>query len=608
LVEPHDLTRTILKLVPQHRLKDVIFLDAMDSAFPFGLNLFQSDVPGDTNEAAKIASFLMHLFEKVWNVGPETPRLQQVLRNISRTLLENPGMTFAEIPLLLWDETAREKLVSNVTNTQTKLFWELYNVKSQREKDELTASTINKVDAYLNETIIANIVSQANTTINFRRILDESKILLIQLTPQLEEVSRLLGAAIIGRLLMAAFSRSDLEEGDRRQCNFYVDEFQRFATSDWRTFLEEARKFNVPITFAHQSLSQLDESLQTAATGAGTIVSFRVSGPDAKVISQSYDASPTPEVVGQEPVRAIVTDVISYLLRHGSPDPAVAKFTQTYLFNCEAYLRKPRLSSSPYFNASYDNFDGVLSLTEAMVHKGHMLLNNSLYQCMIEQNPDIYIDPLALYVLALSQGEGWEYSLSAYIITQRGPSQHRMLKGFKEPAKRLGAPSFLEPQEQAFFLAQCPHPRKYRGLAEVVIQMILDFRNCLTALANAPILVDTGQYRPVYRQRPYNDMAAQIANELSQQENYIARVKTPTGEHFIRTEPLATDMTEAQLAERIREIKQHMREQGLCRPAHEVQEEVRLRHERLREPERNDEPPPKSINRRRNRPRPPANP
>ena len=143
----------------------------------------------------------MHLFEKVWNVGTETPRLQQVLRNITRTLLANPGMTFAEIPLLLWDDTVREKLVSNVTNTQTQLFWQQYNSKSQRDKDELTASTMNKVDAYLNEPLIANIVSQANTSINFRQIMDESKILLIQLSPQLEEVSRLLGAAIIGRLL-----------------------------------------------------------------------------------------------------------------------------------------------------------------------------------------------------------------------------------------------------------------------------------------------------------------------------------------------------------------------------------------------------------------------
>jgi hypothetical protein len=609
LIEPHgDLTRTVLSLVPPQCLPDVILLDVMDCAtFPFSLNLFQSDLTGDANEAAKIASFLMHLFEKVWNVGTETPRLQQVLRNITRTLLANPGMTFAEIPLLLWDDVAREKLVSNVTNTQTQLFWQQYNRKSPRERSELTDSTMNKVDAYLNEPMIANIVSQAQTTINFRRIMDESKILLINASPQLEEMSRLLGAVIIGRLLMAAFSRTDQLEDERRQFNLYVDEFQRVATSDWRTFLEEARKFKVAITMAHQSISQLDESLQTAATGAGTIVCFRVSGEDSRVLSTSYDATPTPEVVGQEPQRAVPIDVIGYLLRHGSPHPqAVSAFTQTYLFSLQEYLRKPRPASDPYFAASYDNYSGVLDLTETKMRQGYKRLNDSLYRCMTDQNPDIHIDPLALYVLAMAQGDGREYSFSYYIISKFGPI-NRMLKDFKEPTKRLGAPSFLNGQEQAYFRKQCPNPKKYRWTSEAVIQMIIDLRRCITALAKDPVLTDTGLYQPIYRQRTYADMTGEISNALSQQENYIARVKTLTTEHTIRTNPLPPLMSEAQLAERIRDIKTRMQEMELCRPAHAVEEEVRLRHERLRQ--RNNAPPPSHTNgsnRRRNRPRPPT--
>ena len=135
----------------------------------------------------------MHLFEYIWNFGTDTPRLQQVLRNITRTLLENPGITFAEIPLLLSDDAVREKLVNNVKNTQTKLFWEQYN-SSDRDKGELSALHENKIDSYLSDPIIANIVSQAKTSIDFRRFMDESEILLLQLSPQLEEISRLLGA------------------------------------------------------------------------------------------------------------------------------------------------------------------------------------------------------------------------------------------------------------------------------------------------------------------------------------------------------------------------------------------------------------------------------
>jgi hypothetical protein len=607
LIEPHySLTKTVLSLVPEHRLKDVILLDVMDSAFPFGMNLFQSDLPGDPNEAAKTASFLMHLFEKIWNVGTETPRLQQVLRNISRTLLENPGMTFAEIPLLLWNDNIREKLVSNVTNTKTQLFWQQYNKKSQRDKDELTASTMNKVDAYLNEPLIARIVSQANTSINFRRVMDESKILLIQLSPQLEEVSRLLGAAIIGRLLMAAFSRTDLAEDDRRQFNLYVDEFQRFATSDWRTFLEEARKFNVPITAAHQALSQLDESLQTAATGSGTIVCFRVSGEDSKVLCGSYDATPTQEQIGVEPIRAPVTDVISHLLRRGHTNPTIAKFVTDYLMPLDTLIKSCGQSSRA-FEFGFSLFQSSYAL------QGHRLLNECLFNCMQSGRADGFIPPLALFTLGGAAEPG--ITDVFYDDIKRDPFFYgHLFLGLYESANRFGRPNFLNDTEA---VAKLLKKHAKRRLAESVfvsrvttpgpsfIAMLKSLRHTMALLAKEPILVDTGQYQPVFRQRTYTDMAAQIANELSQQENYTARVKTLTGEeHTIRTNPLSTRLTDTA---RIQHIKEHMREQGLCRPAHEVEEEVRIRHERLRE--RQASPPPPShtngANRRRYRPRPP---
>jgi hypothetical protein len=104
LIEPHgDLTRQVIATMPEERLKDVIYLDLTDTA-SFGLNFFEVAPGADATEVAKVASFVMHVFEKVWAVGPETPRLAQVLRNTTRVLIENPGMTFAEIPLLLWED------------------------------------------------------------------------------------------------------------------------------------------------------------------------------------------------------------------------------------------------------------------------------------------------------------------------------------------------------------------------------------------------------------------------------------------------------------------------------------------------------------------------
>jgi GTPase SAR1 family protein len=151
LIEPYgDLTKNVIAAMPKERLKDLIYLDLTDSTSSFGLNFFECPLGADDTGVAKVASFVMHLFESIWNVGFETPRLQTVIRNITRVLIENPGMTFAEIGLLLWDDGVREKLVRRVTNTQTKLFWSQYNKKVPRDREELIASTINKVDAYLN--------------------------------------------------------------------------------------------------------------------------------------------------------------------------------------------------------------------------------------------------------------------------------------------------------------------------------------------------------------------------------------------------------------------------------------------------------------------------
>jgi Type IV secretory system Conjugative DNA transfer len=287
----------------------------------------------------------MHVFEKVWQVGPETPRLAQVLRNTTRVLLENPGMTFSEIPLLLWEDSVREKLVRHVSNTQTKLFWQQYNRKTPRDRDELIASTINKVDAYLNEPLISRIVSQSASTIDFRRIMDEGKILLVNLSPQLEEASRLIGAVIIGRLLMAAFSTTDTPEERRRPFLLYCDEYQRFATADFATLLAEARKFKIGTTLSNQTLEQLDDANRAAALQAGNLVVFRVSGEDSKTLAPSFDTTPTPALVGEEPIRATPADPVSHLVRHGSPNTVVAKFTAEYLMPLNALIRKVGTSS-----------------------------------------------------------------------------------------------------------------------------------------------------------------------------------------------------------------------------------------------------------------------
>jgi hypothetical protein len=592
LIEPHgDLTRQVIAAMPEERLKDAIYLDLTDGTSSFGLNFFECPAGADVTEIAKVASFVMHVFEKVWAVGPETPRLAQVLRNTTRVLIENPGMTFAEIPLLLWEDGVREKLVRRVTNTQSKLFWSQYNRKTPRDRDELIASTINKCDAYLNEPLVSRIVSQSASTIDFRRIMDEGKILLVNLSPQLEEASRLLAAVIIGRLLMAAFSRQDTPYENRRPFLLYCDEFQRFATSDFATFLAEARKFKIGTTISNQTLEQLDDINRATALQAGSLVVFRVSGDDSKVLARSFDATPQIEQVGLEPQRAPIADILNHLIHRGHIDERVTRFAQTYLSAFEHYCNT---KAHERFAASYECFDGSLILTDLQVQQARKLLNDCLFRSMSEKSAAIPIPPIALYVLTTAQAQKIEYIFSPYLKTTItvlfGPHE---LQDFHEGMTAFGKPAFLRDHAERFVREQRKHRR---WLSEALVTMLTELAYALSVLAEHPVLVDTGQYIPQYRQRTYIDQENLIANDLSQLPNYHAKVRLLTTEYTIRTHPAPRSVSEKEVHERIRSIKKRMLSLGFTRTAPAIEEEVRKRHELLRERPESDTPPPTSNN------------
>jgi hypothetical protein len=602
LVEPHsDLTRAVIAAMPEERLKDVLYLDLTDCTSSFGLNFFECPRGADDTEVAKIASFVMHVFEKVWQVGPETPRLAQVLRNTTRLLIENPGMTFAEIPLLLWEDGVREKLVRRVRNTQTKLFWSQYNRRQPRDREELTASTINKVDAYLNEPLIARIVSQSASTINFRRIMDEGKILLVNLSPQLEEASRLLGATIIGRLLMAAFSRADTPYDSRRPFLLYCDEFQRFATSDFATFLAEARKFKIGTTISNQTLEQLDDLNRATALQAGTLVVMRVSGSDSKDLAPSFDATPTLQLVGEEPIRATPADPIGHLVRHGSPNTVVAKFTAEYLMPLESLLRQ------------YANSPGLCNLGCAFVlpaHliEGHRQLNEAFATCMRERRSDVFLAPWALFIL----GGAVDPEKITYCFFQdlRRELGYLPILGFERAAQRYGSPAFLAKEarraDDMAFLRKGARTSIFERKATVearvsaFIRMHTALRQTLAVLAKDPIFVDTGQFQPKYQLRTYADQENLVANELSQLPNYHAKARLLSGERVLKTHPAPALVSEQEGEARIRAIKERMLREGYTKSAAEVEEEVAKRHEALRARPPDDAPPPLNTNRRRN--------
>jgi hypothetical protein len=577
LIEPHgDLTKSVLSCIPDSRLPDVVLLDLMDTEYPFGLNIFECRDAADIIEVAKTVSFVFHVFEKMWGVGPGTPRLAQVLRNVTQTLIENPGTTFGEIPFLFWNEEARNQLVSNVKNQQVRLFWERYNQRSRRDREEYVESTDNKVDAYLSNDQIRHIVSQAKTSIDFRKIMDEGKILLILLSPQLEEISRLIGSVLIGKLLMAAFSRVDTDEDKRRQFNLYCDEYQRFATSDFRSFIDEARKFKVAITLSHQSLSQLDEENRTAATGAANMIAFRVSGEDGKELAKNFDTTPTQAVVGEEPVRAPVADVISHLVNKGHNDERVTRFAQRYLQRLEDFVDK-KYDQYPPHEGDYD----TTYITGADIRKGRELLNDCLYRCMSRKSASFQVAPLAIYILAYSQFDGLCFGIDTFINRDWWPFGPKYLRGFKDQANRFGSPEFIEDDCIEGYLSL--FKEKERAGPRAVVEMIRDLRHTMRTLTDYPVEVDTGQYKPKLQPRQHLDMENEIANSLSQRPDFQAKVRMRSGEYDIQTNQKPSGISGSALTVCIDGIKRRMRREGHCRSYLEVEREISERQERWKD-------------------------
>lgn len=293
LLDPHgDLTERVLARLPSSRHGDVTLLDLHDSERPFGLNLFACPDPQNPASVARTVSRVMEIFAKVWDVGPDTPRLGRVLRNVTATLAET-GLTMAEIPDLLEDRDYRAGIVKQVGNPQVQRFWRFFETIPKRDFPFWIESTLNRVDPYVTDPL-RTIVGQQSNTVHWREAMDGRQIILVKLDPELPEPTSILGATIVGQILDAAFSRTTLPPEKRVPFMLYADEYQRFATPAFATLLEQARKFGMATTLAHQRRSQLDHAHRATPLGAVNLVVFAVSGADAEELAKEFDATPGP--------------------------------------------------------------------------------------------------------------------------------------------------------------------------------------------------------------------------------------------------------------------------------------------------------------------------
>ncbi|MDF1498557.1 MAG: type IV secretion system DNA-binding domain-containing protein [Patescibacteria group bacterium] len=290
VVDPHgDLAEKVLNFVPASRINDVVYFNPADVDYPIAFNVMEQV---DLKYRHLVASGLIGVFKKIW-ADSWGPRLEYLLRNVILALLEYPGSTLLGVPRMFIDKDYRKKVVNKVTDPVVKAFWlnEFTKYSSQFTVDAISPIQ-NKVGQFLSSSLVRNIISQTHSTIDMREIMDNRKILIINLAKGRigEDYSALLGAMLITKIQLAAMGRSDIPEEERKDFYLYVDEFQNFATESFAGILSEARKYRLNLIIAHQYIGQLEEEVRDAIFGnVGTLISFRVGAADAEWLEKEFE-------------------------------------------------------------------------------------------------------------------------------------------------------------------------------------------------------------------------------------------------------------------------------------------------------------------------------
>lgn len=294
-VDPHgDAVDRLMAMVPKERAEDVIYFSPADTANPLGLNMFEYQTPDQKDFIIQETINMLYKLYDPQRQGIIGPRYEHIFRNCALAIMADPaGGTFIDIPKLLRDPQFLRDKLRHVTDQNVLDFWLKEYPASQRSSDagEIISWFISKFGAFLSNEMMRNIVGQNKSAFNLRQVMDEGKILLINLSRgRVGELnSKLLGMIFVMKFQAAAMSRSDVDEKERRDFCLYVDEFQNFSTDSFADILSEARKYHLNLIVANQFTTQLSDEIREAVFGnVGSIVSFRVGTNDAEFLSKQF--------------------------------------------------------------------------------------------------------------------------------------------------------------------------------------------------------------------------------------------------------------------------------------------------------------------------------
>jgi hypothetical protein len=289
VIDPHgDYAQNVLKRIPAERAQDVLYFNPADVDFPIAFNPMEVYDPKlRTHTCSELIGVLKRMFES-WG-----PRLEYILRYCILALLDYPNATMLDITRMLTEKAFRQEVLQHVTDPVVRNFWTIeFASWNDKFAAEAVAPVLNKVGAFTANPLVRNIIGQPKSSFNIRQIMDERKILIVNLSRGLvgEDNASLLGALLVTKIQLAAMSRADISAEERSPFYLYVDEFQNFATDSFATILSEARKYGLNLTVANQYIAQMPMEVKDAVFGnVGSIIAFRMSADDAKTMVRYFE-------------------------------------------------------------------------------------------------------------------------------------------------------------------------------------------------------------------------------------------------------------------------------------------------------------------------------
>lgn len=289
VVDPHgDYALNVLRRIPAERAADVIYFNPADTDFPIAFNPMEIYDPKlKTHTVSELIGVLKRMFES-WG-----PRLEYILRYSLLALLDYPDATMLDITRILTDKKFRLDVLKYVQDPVVRNFWTIeFASWNDKFAAEAVAPVLNKVGAFTANPLVRNIIGQPKSSFNIRTIMDQRKILVVNLSRGLvgEDNAALLGALLVTKIQLAAMSRADIPAEERSPFYLYVDEFQNFATDSFATILSEARKYGLNLTVANQYIAQMSMEVKDAVFGnVGSIIAFRMGADDARSMQRYFE-------------------------------------------------------------------------------------------------------------------------------------------------------------------------------------------------------------------------------------------------------------------------------------------------------------------------------